>query len=85
MARTRNDAMLKQMPYKGTLPNYFLKINVIMTLRGGGVYGHDTNFSMNFEPFFLITGLELVSTRSYMMSVQTTHVYLPGSTTAASC
>jgi len=29
------------------------------------------NFSMNFEPSFL-AGLELVSTRSYTMSVQTT-------------
>jgi len=29
------------------------------------------NFSMNFEPSFLV-GLEVVSTRSYMMSVQTT-------------
>ena len=27
---------------------------------------------MNFEPSFLIVGLELVSTRSYTMSVQTT-------------
>ena len=34
------------------------------------------NFSMNFEPSFLV-GLELVSTRSYAMSVQMTHVYLP--------
>ena len=32
---------------------------------------------MNFEPSFLIVGLELVSTCSYTMSVQTTHVYLP--------
>ena len=35
-----------------------------MTLRGGGGEGHDANFSMNFEPSFLI-GLELVPTRSY--------------------
>ena len=33
-----------------------------MTLRGGGGEGHDANFSMNFEPSFLIIGLELVST-----------------------
>ena len=30
------------------------------------------NYNMNFEPYFLIVGLELVSTRSYTMSVQTT-------------
>ena len=29
-------------------------------------------FNMNFEPSFLIVGLELVSTRSDTMSVQTT-------------
>ena len=29
------------------------------------------NFSMNFDPSFLV-GLELVSTQSYTMSVQTT-------------
>ena len=49
-----------------------LKINVIMTLGGGGGQGRDANFSMNFEPSFLIVGLELASTRSYKMSVQTT-------------
>ena len=43
-----------------------------MTLRGGGGQGRDANFNMNFEPSFLIVGLELVSTRSYTMSVQTT-------------
>ena len=43
-----------------------------MTLKGGGGYGHDANFSMKFEPSFLIVGLELVSARSYTMSVQTT-------------
>ena len=47
-----------------------------MTLRGGGGggggQGRDANFNMNFEPSFLIIGLELVSTRSYTMSVQTT-------------
>ena len=36
------------------------------------VHVHDANFNMNFEPSFLIVGLELVSTRSYTMSVQTT-------------
>ena len=45
-----------------------------MTLRGGGGQGRDANFNMNFEPSFLIVGLELVSTCSYTMSVQTTHV-----------
>ena len=43
-----------------------------MTLRGGGGQGRDANLNMNFEPSFLIVGLELVSTRSYTMSVQTT-------------
>ena len=43
-----------------------------MMLRGGGGQGRDANFNMNFEPSFLIVGLELVSTRSYTMSVQTT-------------
>ena len=58
---------------KGTLPNFFfLKINVNMTLRGGGGQGLDANFNMNFELSFLVVGLELVSTRSYMMSVRTT-------------
>ena len=47
-----------------------------MTLRGEGVRAMMLNFSMNFEPSFLV-GLEVVSTRSYTMSVQTTHVYLP--------
>ena len=50
---------------QGTLPNYFQKINVIMTLSGGGGQGHDANFSMNVEPSFLVIDLELVSTRSY--------------------
>ena len=40
-----------------------------MTLRGGGSQGRDANFNMNS---FLVVGLELVSTRSYTMSVQTT-------------
>ena len=52
-----------------------------MTLRVGGGQGRDANFNMNFEPSFLIVGLELVSTRSYTISVQTTltctFVYLP--------
>ena len=48
-----------------------------MTLRGGGGRGCDANFNINFTPSFLIVDLELVSTRSYTMSVQTTHVYLP--------
>ena len=42
-----------------------------MTLGGRG-QGRDANFNMNFKLSFLIVGLELVSTRSYMMSVQTT-------------
>ena len=42
-----------------------------MTLRGGGGQGCDANFNMNFKPSFLIVGLELVSTHSYTMSVQT--------------
>ena len=42
-----------------------------MTLRGGGGQGRDAKFNMNFESSFLIVGLELVSTRSYKMSVQT--------------
>ena len=42
------------------------KLNVIMTLRGEGL-AHDANFNMDFEPSFLIVGLELVSTRSYTM------------------
>ena len=33
-----------------------------MMLRGGGGLGHDANsLSMNFEPSFLIIGLELVA------------------------
>ena len=43
-----------------------------MTPRGGGDQGPDANFNMNFEPSFLVVGLELVSTRSYTMSVQMT-------------
>ena len=43
-----------------------------MTLRGGGGQGRDANFNINFEPSFLIVDLELVSTRSYTMSVKTT-------------
>ena len=43
-----------------------------MTLRGG--QGRDANFNMNFEQSFLIVGLELLSTRSYTMSVQTTRI-----------
>ena len=39
---------------------------------GGGGQGRDANFNMNFEPSLLIVGLELMSTRSYTMSVQTT-------------
>jgi len=31
---------------------------------------------MNFEPSFIIIGLELVSTRSYTMSVQTTLTHI---------
>ena len=50
-----------------------------MTLRGRGGQGHDANFNMNFEPSFLIVGLELVSTRSYTMSVMSandTYMYI---------
>ena len=43
-----------------------------MTLRGGWGQGRDANFNMNFELSFLVVGLELVSTRSYTVSVQTT-------------
>ena len=51
-------------------------MNVIMRLRGEGVRAMTLNFSMNFEPSFLV-GLELVSTRSYTMSLQMVHEYLP--------
>ena len=43
-----------------------------MTLRGGRGLGRNANFNMNFELSFLVVGLELVSTRSYTKSVQTT-------------
>ena len=41
-----------QSSLRGHFQTIFLKINVIMTLRGEGVRAMTLNFSMNFEPSF---------------------------------
>ena len=43
--------------YNRLIIDVFLKIKRHLTLRGGGGKGHDANFSMNFEPSFLIMAL----------------------------
>ena len=48
-----------------TLVPAICKQKMIFKLMHDKTLGHDANFSMNFEPVFLIIGLELVSTRSY--------------------
>ena len=57
---------------RGHFQTIFKKLTSLCCWGGEGVRGHGANFSLNFEPSFLIVGLELVSTCSCTMSVQTT-------------